>query len=192
MPSKIVSMGKFTAVGMRVKIKDPKALIISTCGSNDTSARGMFTSWAWSNPTNRALEHEGGLPYEGITAISTECLWQGTKVFVEGGRPDEKTLKGDWRRGKAKRPIGAWAGEGNPLITTPGEARRKIYIPAFRVVTEFWLKDAEVQSWIERARKHDGPIFLRDHDTGRGLDRNGPMSHSWVLCTFLNTGAWPD
>ena len=32
----------------------------------------------------------------------------------------------------AKRPIGAWAGEGQPLLTTAGAARRAIYLPAFR------------------------------------------------------------
>lgn len=183
----IVSMGKFTAVGMRVKIKDPKALVINTCGQNDEPFRGTPDSWTWSNPTNRAIEHH----YEGFTAVSTECAWQGTKIFVEGGRPDEETLGGDWRRGKAKRPIGAWAGEGNPLITTPGEARRKIYIPCFRAQIEHWLKDPVVQDWVEAARAHDGPVFLRDHDVGRGIDRNAPMSHAWVMATFLNTGAWP-
>lgn len=184
--AKILSMGKFTAVGMRVSIEDPKALIISTCGSNDTSARGMYTSWAWSNPTNRAIVHK----YEDVVAASVECLWQGTKVFEEGGRPDPDALAGMWRRGKAKRPVGAWAGPGKPLIRTPGEARRKIYIPAFRNLVEFWMKDEEVDRWIKRAYDHRGPVFLRDHDTGRGLDRNGPMSHAWVLCMFLNTGSW--
>lgn len=183
----IVSMGRFTAIGMRAKVEDPKALVINTCGQNDTAERGSFESWVWSNPTNRATEHY----YEDVRAASVECLWQGTKIFVEGGRPDQNTLAGDWRRGKAKRPIGAWAGPGQPLITTPGGARRKIYIPAFKTLIEWWLKDHVVQEWIDRARAHDGPVFLRDHDTGRGIDRNGPMSHAWVLATWLNTGSFP-
>lgn len=183
----IVSMGHFTAVGMRAKVEDPKALIINTCGQNDTAERGSPDSWVWSNPTNRAIQHS----YAGVEAVSVECLWQGTKVFEVGGRPDERTLKGDWRRGKAKRPIGAWRGEGIPLITTPGGARRAIYIPAFRRLVEHWLKDETVQGWVRQAREHGGPVYLRDHDVGRGIDRNGPMSHSWVLATWLNTGSWP-
>jgi len=183
----IVSMGKFTAVGMRVKIETEDALIVNTCGSNDTAERGTFESWVWSNPTNRAIEHE----YAGVQAVSVEALWQSTKIFVPGGRPDEKGLAGDWRRGKGKRPIGAWAGEGIPLITSPGEARRKIYLPAFKNLIEHWLQDAIVRGWIEAARSHKGPVYLRDHDTGRGVDRNGPMSHAYVLAEWLNTGKWP-
>jgi hypothetical protein len=183
----IVSMGKFTAVGMRVRISDSSALVISTCGGNDTADKGSFESWVWSNPTNQAIDHH----YEGVDAVSVECLWQGCKIFKFGGRPDELTLMGDWRRGKAKRPIGAWRGEGIPLITSPGGARRAIYVPAFRRLVEHWLQDEEVKGWVEKAKQHPGPVFLRDHDTGRGIDRNGPMSHAWVLCEYLNSGRWP-
>lgn len=183
----ILSMGKFTAIGMRTKIEDPKALVINTCGQNDSSNRGDFTSWVWSNPTNRAIEHK----YEGLCAVSVECLWQGTKLFQECGLPDEKTLSGDWRRGKAKKPVGAYTGIGNPILKTPGEARRKIYIPAFKNLIEHWMKDSVVQDWVLKARDHDGPVFLRDHDTGRGIDRNGPMSHAWVLASYLNGGMFP-
>ncbi len=183
----VVSMGRFTAIGMRVKIEDPSALVINTCGQNDSAERGSFESWVWSNPTNRAVKHK----FEDVEAVSVEALWQGTKVFVEGGRPDPQTLGGDWRRGKAKRPVGAYNGPGKPLLRTPGQARRRIYIPAFRNLVEHWLDDQVVKTWIESAKAHSGPIFLRDHDTGRGIDRNGPMSHAWVLATFLNTGGWP-
>ena len=185
--SKIKSMGKFTGFGMRTKVVDPRTLVISTCGKNDTSSRGDQHSWAWSNPTNRAVIHE----YEGVEAVSTEGMWQGTKIFKEGGRPDPLTLAGDWRRGKAKRPIGAWAGEGSPLITTPGEARRRIYLPCYLRQIRYWIQDPEVQRWIEAARNHSGPVYLRDHDVGRGVDRKGAMSHAWVLAVFLNTGELP-
>ncbi len=185
--SKIVSMGKFTAIGMRTSVQDPTALIINTCGQNDTDGVGTMESWVWSNPTNRAITHK----YADIEAVSVECLWQGTKVFIEGGHADPLTLKGDWRRGKAKRPIGAYAGPMCALIRSPGEARRKIYIPAFRRLVLHWMRNPQVLAYIEAARNHNGPIYLRDHDTGRGIDRNGPMSHAWVLATFLNTGAFP-
>lgn len=184
----ILRMGHFTAIGMRVKV-DPteNALVINTCGANDTAERGTFESWVWSNPTNRAITHH----YEDIQAVSVEALWQGTKVFQVGGKADPITLGGDWRRGKAKRPVGAYAGPGNPLITSPGAARRKIYVPAFTHLVSHWLQDDIVRDWVQRARAHKGPVYLRDHDTGRGIDRNGPMSHAWVLATFLNTGSFP-
>jgi len=53
------------------------------------------------------------------------------------------------------------------------------------------MGDLDVRKWVLAAANHPGPVYLRDHDTGRGVDRNGPMSHGWVLCTFLNTGKWP-
>lgn len=185
--TKIRSMGKFTAIGMRTPVPDLRALVINTCGKNDTRTRGDATSWVWSNPTNRVVAH----PYGGVEAVSVECLWQGTKVFKKDGRPDPLTLGGDWRRGKKKRPKGAWAGEGEPLITTPGEARRRIYVPAYARLVGHWMKDREVEHWVETARAHEGPVYLRDFDTGRGIDRSGPMSHAWLLCTWLNDGEWP-
>lgn len=184
----IQHMGHFTAIGMRQSVTDSKAFVINTCGKNDTSEEGSPTSWVWSNPTNRVIEH----PYEDIVAVSVECLWQGTKIRKGMQEPDLAILEGNWRGGKGRRPIGAWAGAGKPLITTPGEARRRIYIPAFRRLVEYWLESSErVREWVEAAKNHDGPVYLRDHDTGRGVDRNGPMSHAWLLASWLNTGEWP-
>ncbi len=188
----IERMGKFTAIGMRTPTPEG-ALVINTCADNDTDATGTLTRWSWSNPTNRrypALYNPQ--PGEVVQAASTEAMWQGTKIFAPGGRPDERTLAGDWRHGKAKRPIGAWAGEGQPLLTTAGAARRAIYLPAFRSQIEHWIFDsAKVREWLDEAGKWQGDIFLRDFDTGRGVERNGPMSHAWVLATYLNTSRWP-
>lgn len=189
-------MGKFTAIGMRTakaQLPIPNR-IINTCGQNDTAERGDTDTWVWSNPTNRAIVH----PYHDIQAVSVECLWQGTKILQTNmiaamtQRPDQLTLRGDWRRGKAKKPQGAYAGPGAPLITSPGLARRAIYIPAYKRLVEHWRQDGQVNQWIQDCKQFEGHIFLRDHDTGRGLDRNGPMSHAWLLCMFLNDGVWPD
>ena len=70
-------------------------------------------------------------------------------------------------------------------------ARRRIYVPAFRNLIEHWMQNEEVADWIKQTKEYPGLIFMRDHDTGRGIDRNGPMSHAWLLCEFLNTGKWP-
>jgi len=187
----MTSLDRFTAIGMRTKVEDPAALVINTCSGNDTAAKGTPTSWTWSNPTNRAITHH----YEDITAVSVEALWQGTKLLPGQTSPDPDILAGNWRKNKGKRPAGAYAGPNKPLITTPGEARRRIYIPAFRNLIEHWLQDAEVADWVQAATNHPGPVFLRDHDTGRGIDRNGPLSHAWVIATFLNNrirGIVPD
>lgn len=181
-------MGHFTAIGMRDRVEDPNALVINTCGKNDTAELGDDKVWAWANPTNRAKIHN----YAGCQAVSVECLWQGMKIFVKGGTPILNILEGNWRGGKGRKPIGAWAGEGRPLITNPGDARRKIYIPAYRALVEHWLAYDAVWAMIEKASNHSADVYLRDFDTGRGLDRRGPMSHAWVLAVFLNTGAFPD
>lgn len=175
-------MEKFRAVGMRTKITDPGAMVINTCSSNDTSEAGDTTHWTWANPTNRRFPQE----HAGAKAVSTEALWQGTKICPGQTEPDPRTLAGEWRRGKGKRPIGAWDGKDRPLITSPGEARRRIYLPAFRQQIERWMEDPRVQEIVARAMAHPGPVFLRDFDTGQGVDRNGPMSHAWVLAQWLN------
>lgn len=180
-------MGHFTAIGMRESVQEDDALVINTCSDNDTSERGTYARWSWCNPTNRALVHT----YGDVEAVSVECLWQGTKVFTTGG-PDAAVLAGDWRRGKARRPVGAYAGASSePLITSPGEARRRIYLPAYHNLISYWEQDSIVASWITGAREHRGNVYLRDFDTGRGVDRNGPMSHAWALACYLNTGRLP-
>lgn len=186
-------MGTFTAIGMRAAAKNFEQynpIFINTCGRNDTAERGDFNNWVWCNPTNRAIQHA----YEDITAVSVECLWQGTKILKSNNTnlPDVETLNGNWRNGKGRAPKGAYAGVDKPLITNPGEARRKIYIPAYKRLVEHWLSDPVVYRWIQACVMHDGLIFLRDHDTGRGVDRNGPMSHAWLLCEFLNNNQWPE
>ncbi len=189
----IKTMGKFTAIGMRTKVADENALIINTCGRNDTAEIGTATSWVWSNPTNRVLTHR----YHDIEAVSVEALWQGTKITKRtqaaghGLRPDPTIIAGDWRKGKGKRPIGAYAGPGQPLITTPGEARRAIYLPAFERLIRHGLRNTTINRWIRDAIDHDGPVSCAITTPGRGVDRNGPMSHAWVLATFLNTGEFP-
>lgn len=180
-------MGKFTAIGMRARVTDPEALIVNTCSGNDTSEIGDDRRWSWANPTNRIIPH----PYQDIVACSVEALWQGTKLLAGQDRPDPDILQGNWRKHKGKRPAGAYAGPGQPLITNPGEARRKIYIPAFDRLVQHWLQHPEVRDRLDRARQHPGPVFLRDHDTGRGIDRNGPLSHAWVLAYYLNHSQWP-
>lgn len=184
----IITQGHFTAIGMRTKVDDALAIVINTCSGNDTADKGTPTSWIWCNPTNRIITHH----YHDIEAVSVECLWQGTKMMPGMTKPHRMCLCGDWRYGKSKRPIGAYAGPGQPLITSPGEARRRIYIPAYRHLVAHWMRDAEVWSWIKQAKEQPHPVYLRDHDTGRGIDRNGPMSHAWLLCEFLNNDKWPE
>ncbi len=182
------SMGKFTAISMRETVTYP-AIVVNTCGKNDSSEEGDAQNWVWANPTNRRFPAR----FKGTTAVSVECLWQGLKVFgVTQGGPDPKTLEGDWRRGKAQRPIGHF-NESAPLITDPGTARREIYIPAYSRQIESWLSGSpHLLIMLAKLQQQNLPVLLRDFDTGRGIDRAGPMSHAWVLAVYLNTGKWPN
>ena len=175
----------FVPVGMRDHIDDPDGLVVNTCSDNGSALLGDLTHWSWSNPTNRRLAHH----YAGVTAVSVECLWQGTKMMPEMVSPNSEILGGNWRLMNGRRPLGAWAGEGEPLITDPGQARRLIYLPAYLNLILFWLENGADEILIEAASYPT--VYLRDFDTGRGLDRNGAMSHAWVLSYFLNNKEMP-
>ncbi len=189
-------MGKFTAIGHTTRAP-AGAVVVETCSHNDTCDAGNDINWSWANPTNRRF----GASFAGVGAVSVEALWQGLKALPGEACPDYRTLRlGDWRRGKKMRPAGHWGGDGKPLITTAGEARRRIYLPAYAAQIDRWLRhDLAVVDRLASLRAAPGFVFLRDWDTGRGVDdavddrgrHNGPMSHAWALCVWLNTGIWP-
>lgn len=178
-------MGRLRAIGMRARVPDPDALVINTCSGNDTSDVGDLTHWTWANPTNRMIAHK----YADITAVSVECLWQGTKVFSIRNRVpqcDPAALQGDWRRGKGKKPIGAYTGMNTPLIMDVGEARRKIYVPAYKAQLMYWLGlYGSVQDWVKEAKTGKRDVYLRDHTVGHVIDSPVPMSHAWLLIQIL-------
>ena len=176
-------MGHFTAIGMRTKVNDVTSLVINTCSDNDSREIGDIHRWSWSNPTNRKFL----AGYADLNAVSVESLWQGTKIMNPTGHVDFSVIRGEWKKNKGKKPYGAYAGFGRPLITNQGEARRKIYIPAFTRQITSWIRESEeVRYMLKTAVNWDGNVYLRDFDTGRGIDRNGPMSHAWLLAIILN------
>ncbi len=166
----------------------PGAYCVETCLDNDLPCAGSVRRWSWANPTNTRFPVE----YGGIRFISVEALWQGAKVFAHDGFPDMKaaTLRGQWRRAKRRRPYGHWGGPGNHPITSAGEARRRIYVPAYLLQIEQWLQDPEVAEWVAVARQQE-LVHVRDWDIGMGLDNVGPMSHGWLLAHYLNNGEMP-
>lgn len=187
----IVSMGKFTAVGMRAKVPEG-SIVVNTCSGNDGAEYGDDTHWNWANPTNRRFPPQ---IYFGHQAASVECLWQGFKVYSlrgDGSTPNLDTLAGDWRLAKGKKPLGHWDGPGRYPINDPGKARRQIYIPNYRHQIEQALIMPHVRKMVMKLRDDALPVFLRDHDTGRGVDQPKPMSHAWLLAVYLNTGLWPN
>lgn len=173
---------------MRQPVPDRRALVINTCSGNKTAELGDTTHWTWANPTNLAVAH----PYYDVEAVSVECLWQGTKILHPSGMTKDnlRCLAGDWRLGKGRRPLGAYAGPDQPWIKDPGQARRAIYLPAYNRLVQHWMRHGALEL-VQAARLHPATVYLRDHDTGQGIDRDGPMSHAWLLSVWLTTGAWP-
>lgn len=191
-------MTKFRVLQMRAPAPKDAGLVINVACGNDRPGKGDFYAWAWASPTNTRYQANfqwgfGATDDECLHAKSVECLWQGTKLFTRSGpNPDQAVLEGDWRKAKGWKPIGAWGGPGRPLLDVM-DARRLIYVPAYRHQILQWLvDDPEVEGWVDRARVEPGPVYLRDFDTGQGLDNPRPMSHAWVLSVFLNKGVWPD
>lgn len=178
-------MGKFTAIGHTTRAP-AGGTVIETCSHNDGRDAGNDLNWSWANPTNRRFSAN----FVGVGAVSVEALWQGLKSLPGQPCPDYRTLAGDWRRGKKACPAGHWSGKGQPLITGAGEARRRIYLPAYASQIDRWLRhDLAVADHLASVRAAPGLVFLRDWDTGRGIDdavddrgrHHGPMSHAWAL-----------
>lgn len=173
------------------QIMPPDAYVIETCSDNDTPKSGASRRWSWANPSNTRFP----VLYGGRVFCSTEGLWQGAKVFTHDGQPDmvAGAKPGHWRRAKKRRPFGHWGGPDQAPITTAREARLRVYLPAYKAQIEQWMTaDPEVARWVAEARAHAGIVYLRDWDTGKGLDNGGPMSHGWLLAYYLNHGRMPE
>ena len=174
-------MTRYIPIHIRAKAGPaPNTLFANTCSGNDTAVVSDPTNWTWANPTNTTTR----VPIAGtsLTAASTECAWQETKVLpntpglreTPGGwflsetdflAANGATLNGNRRRGKGWRPIGAWVGADRPLLTDPAEARRAIYLPAYAAQLAAAEQHPGVAPILAHAATHE-LVYLRDHNTG--------------------------
>lgn len=199
-------MTQYLPIHMRTKVETSRyILVVNTCTDNDTDKIGTKNAWSWSNPTNRAVPV--AIPGTDHFATSVEALWQGSKVLPgtpglwrdDEGRwhlseanfmqANHATLFGDWRRAKGWKPVGAWAGEGLPLVSDPIEARRRVYLPAYAAQLREMVKHPEVRAMLVRAKGYE-TVYLRDHNTGGIEDRRG-MSHAYLLAGWLTNKEFP-
>ena len=135
----------------------------------------------------------GGIPIPGLAgthAQSVEGLWQGLKVF-EHEDTDPRKWQITTMRG-IKRPAGGRRGAvrghrfGAALLAY-GEARREIYVLAYRWVLENRL-DAELAELRTLAAR--GPVVLLDYETNADLDDlTRPLSHASLVKAFLDGSA---
>ena len=139
----------------------------------------------------------GGIPIpgsDGTQAQSVEGLWQGLKVFEHDGTDPDKwkitTMRGIKRRAGGRR--GAVSGHrfgqgGAAVLLAYAEARRQIYLPAYRWVLENCLGTelAELRALAAHRR-----LVLLDYETNADLDDlTRPLSHAALVKAFLEGSA---
>ena len=139
----------------------------------------------------------GGIPIPGLDgtqAQSVEGLWQGLKVFAQEDIDPDKweitTMRGIKRSAGGRRGavVGHRIGQGERSVLLPyADARRQIYLPAYRWVLENRL-GAELAKL--RALAAHQPLVLLDYETNADLaDLTRPLSHAALIKTFLQQPA---
>lgn len=138
----------------------------------------------------------GGIPVpfsEGYTATCVEAIWQGLKVF-EGCDVDTSLFQNDTMKGLKRtirrfgKPLGHRKGvNGNGLLGYI-EARKQIYIPAYK-----WMLENKVYDIIERLREASKTktIVLLDYDTNADVENaKKPLSHASLIKAYAE-GVYP-
>ncbi|KAB8139982.1 hypothetical protein F8S13_25880 [Chloroflexia bacterium SDU3-3] len=138
----------------------------------------------------------GGIPVPlspQVAAASVEGIWQGLKVFAQAD-VDMATMANTSMRGikrTARRygaVLGHRAGVGGQRLLAYAEARRQIYLPAYR-----WVLDCRLQPEVAHLRTlaAQGPVVLLDYETNADIDNLArPLSHAALVIAYLR-GAWP-
>lgn len=138
----------------------------------------------------------GGIPVpfsEGYTATCVEAIWQGLKVF-EGADVDTSLFANATMRNikrtvrKYGRPLGHREGVHGSRLLGYIEARKAIYIPAYR-----WMLEHKAMYIIERLREasKSKTIVLLDYDTNGDVEDAGrPLSHASLVKAYAE-GLYP-
>lgn len=136
----------------------------------------------------------GGIPVpfsEGYTATCVEAIWQGLKVF-ENCDVDTSLFYNNTMRGlkrtvrKYGAPLGHRKGVHGTELLGYIEARKQIYIPAYK-----WMLENKVQDIIERLREASKTktIVLLDYDTNADVENpRKPLSHASLIKAYVEIG----
>lgn len=138
----------------------------------------------------------GGIPVpfsEGYTATCVEAIWQGLKVF-ESCDVDVRMFKNDTMKNIKRtvrrfgKPLGHRKGVNGTELLGYIDARKQIYIPAYR-----WVLENKVASIIERLREASKTktIVLLDYDTNADVENaKKPLSHASLIKAYAE-GIYP-
>lgn len=138
----------------------------------------------------------GGIPVpfsEGYTAMCVEGIWQGLKVFesadVDVNMFANDTMKNIKRTVKRfGKPLGHRKGVNGTELLGYIEARKQIYLPAYK-----WVLENKVANIIERLRKASKTktIVLLDYTTNCDIDNpKTPLSHAFLIKAYAE-GLYP-
>lgn len=130
---------------------------------------------------------------EGYTATCVEAIWQGLKVF-EGCDVDVQLFQNDTMKNIKRtvrrfgKPLGHRKGVNGTELLGYIEARKQIYIPAYR-----WVLENKVTHIIERLREasRTRTIVLLDYDTNADVENEKrPLSHASLIKAYVE-GLYP-
>ena len=138
----------------------------------------------------------GGIPVpfsEGYTAMCVEAIWQGLKVFETAdvdvnmfANDTMKNIKRTVRR--FGKPLGHRKGVKGTELLGYIEARKQIYLPAYK-----WVLENKVVNIIERLREASKTktIVLLDYTTNCDIDNpKTPLSHAFLIKAYAE-GLYP-
>lgn len=138
----------------------------------------------------------GGIPVpfsEGYMATCVEAIWQGLKVF-ENSDIDISMFQNDTMKNikrtvrKYGAPLGHRKGVNGTELLGYLEARKQIYIPAYR-----WVLENKVYGIIEKLRlaSKTKTIVLLDYDTNSDVENlKKPLSHAFLIKAYVE-GIYP-
>ena len=138
----------------------------------------------------------GGIPVpfsEGYMATCVEAIWKGLKVFensdIDINMFRNNTMKNIKRTvRKYGAPLGHRKGVNGTELLGYLEARKQIYIPAYR-----WVLENKVYGIIEKLRlaSKTKTIILLDYDTNSDVENlKKPLSHASLIKAYVE-GIYP-
>ena len=122
-----------------------------------------------------------GMP--GTTALCVEGIWQGLKIFENEGIDKSIFQKTDKNIKRTVRKYGKVLGHhyGDELLGY-FEARKKIYIPSYKYVLDYYLNDLILELSDRTKLK---PLVLLDYATNTSILMNKPLSHAALIKAAL-------
>jgi hypothetical protein len=138
----------------------------------------------------------GGIPVPlspGVTAVSVEGIWQGLKVFEHAGIDldtfEVATMRDLKRTTRRFGPVvGHRAGVDGDRLLSYVEARRAIYLPAYRWVLEHRVADLVADLRAEAAGRLVVLLDYTDNDDPDDVTK--PLSHAGLVVRHIE-GRWP-